>query len=80
MTLKTHAKKPTILVMGDQINRNISSLVGQSPSTARILMVEIEKKFDCVCFSSNQVLIWNMLRLANVEHSLIGLGKLFSDI
>ena len=41
---------------------------------------EIEKKFDCVCFSSNQVLIWNMLRLANVEHSLIGFGKLFSDI
>ena len=44
------------------------------------IIEEIEKKFDCVCFSSNQVLIWNMLRLANVEHSLIGFGKLLSDI
>ena len=41
---------------------------------------EIEKKIDCICFSSNQVLIWNMLRLAKVEHSLTGFGKLFSEI
>ena len=59
MTLKTHAKKPTILVMGDQINRNISSLIGQSPSTARILMVEIEKKFD-----SNQ---WHIQKLSLIH-------------
>ena len=44
------------------------------------IIEEIEKKFDCMCFSSNQVLIWNMLRLAKVEHKLTGFGKLFSSV
>ena len=67
MTLKTQAKKPTILVMGDQINRNISSLMGHSPSTARILMVEIEKKFD-----SNQ---WHIQK----AHLILSAMRHFAD-
>ena len=47
--------------------------------TLRIIE-EIEKKFDCICFSSNQVLIWNMLRLAKVCYNLKGYGKLFTHI
>ena len=46
MTLKKHAQKTTILVMGDQINRSISSLINQSPTNAQILIVEIEDKFN----------------------------------
>ena len=67
MTLKTHVKKPTILVMGDQLNRNISSLIGQSPSTVRILMVEIEKKFD-----SNQ---WHIQK----AHLILSAMRHFAD-
>ena len=46
MTLKKYAQKTTILIMGDQINRSISSLINQSPTNAQILMVEIEDKFN----------------------------------
>ena len=38
----------------------------------------IEQEFSCVCFSSNQVLIWNMLRLAKIDHDVTGYGKLLS--
>ena len=44
------------------------------------IIEEIEKEFDCICFTSNQVLIWNMLRLAKVDHNLKGYGKLFRYI
>ena len=44
------------------------------------IIEEIEKEFGCICFSSNQVLIWNMLRLAKVDHNFKGYGKLFSHI
>mgnify|MGYP006170772109 FL=1 len=37
----------------------------------------IEQEFNCVCFSSNQVLIWNMVRLAKIDYDLRGYGKLF---
>lgn len=40
----------------------------------------IEQEFSCVCFSSNQVLIWNMLRLAKIDHDVTGYGKLLSKI
>ena len=31
---------PTVLVLGDQLNRGISSLADQSPESCRVLMVE----------------------------------------
>jgi maleate isomerase len=40
----------------------------------------IEQEFSCVCFSSNQVLIWNMLRLAKIDCDVTGYGKLLSKI
>jgi maleate isomerase len=40
----------------------------------------IEKELGCVCFSSNQVLIWNMLRLAKIDCNLRGHGKLLGKI
>ena len=39
------------------------------------IIEEIEKN-GCICFSSNQVLIWQMLRLAEIDHNLRGYGKL----
>ena len=42
------------------------------------IIEEIEKKCGCICFSSNQVLIWQMLRLAEIDHNLRGYGKLLS--
>ena len=77
MTLKTQAKKPTILVMGDQINRNISSLMGHSPSTARILMVEIEKKFDSFIKSPS---VWHYRNKMDYSFSSIGYNKKLKEI
>ena len=42
------------------------------------IIEEIEKKCGCICFSPNQVLIWQMLRLAEIDHNLRGYGKLLS--
>ena len=45
---------------------------------SKLFIEEIEKKCGCICFSSNQVLIWQMLRLAEIDHNLRGYGKLLS--
>ena len=38
--------KSTVLVMGDQINRGIASLVEKSPDDTRILFIELTTKFS----------------------------------
>ena len=37
--------KSTVLVLGDQINRDIASLSGRSPADTRILFIELSAKF-----------------------------------
>ena len=40
------ATKSTVLILGDQINRDIASLAGRSPQDTRILFVELGTKFQ----------------------------------
>ena len=37
--------KSTVLILGDQINRDIASLSGRSPKDTRILFIELSAKF-----------------------------------
>ena len=37
--------KTTVLILGDQVNRNIASLSGRSPEETRILFIELGNKF-----------------------------------
>ena len=37
---------PSVLILGDQLNPNISSLAGKSPDNCRILMVENTSKIE----------------------------------
>ena len=58
----------------------INDILFLSPYVSDVSNRLIEHEFSCVCFSSNQVLIWNMLRLAKIDCDVTGYGKLLSKI
>ena len=43
------------------------------------ILEKIEEKYNTVVISSNQAIIWDCLRLANIKIKINGYGKLFQE-
>ena len=61
-------------------NLIVNDKVGYAQNlVSQVMKILVEKKFNTTVISSNQAIIWDCLKLININTNISGYGKLFQN-